>query len=99
MVSITKKCQIHDIFGQSYIPSLRLVSHVEDTEEQVCILSEIERMPDEIIHYIQSRVPSYKLKYSKTVAQKYFANTCPKCGMLSGDFYLHSEPGAPLLSN
>ena len=73
-----------------------LAPHVEDTEEQVCILSEIERMPDEIIHYIQSRVPSYKLKYSKTVARKYFANTCPKCGMLSGDFYLHSEPGAPL---
>ena len=52
-------------------------------------------MPDEIIQYIQGRVPTYKLTYSKTVAQRYFANTCPKCGMLSGDFYLHSEPGDP----
>jgi hypothetical protein len=24
-----------------------------------------------------------------------FANTCPDCGSLSGDFFLHSEPGAP----
>jgi len=22
-------------------------------------------------------------------------NTCPGCGMLSGDFFLHSEPGTP----
>ena len=29
------------------------------------------------------------------VGSKYFANTCPNCGSLSGDFYLHSEPGAP----
>jgi len=27
--------------------------------------------------------------------KKYFANTCPKCGVMSGDFFLHSEPGAP----
>ena len=72
-----------------------LAPHVKDTEKQVCILTEIESMPDEVVQYIQSRVPTYKLKYSKTVGQKYFANTCPKCGMLSGDFYLHSEPGAP----
>ena len=80
---------------QSKMPAVAILApQVEDTEEQVCILTEIERMPDEIVKYIQSRVPTYKLKYSKTVGQKYFANTCPKCGMLSGDFYLHSEPGA-----
>ncbi len=72
-----------------------LAPHVKDTEKQVCILTKIKSMPDEVVQYIQSRVPTYKLKYSKTVGRKYFANTCPKCGMLSGDFYLHSEPGAP----
>src|SRR5262245_22175511 len=45
--------------------------------------------------YIQARVPTFKLKFSKTIGQQYFASTCPKCGVLSGDFHLHSEPGAP----
>jgi hypothetical protein len=87
---------IHCWKCQSKMPAIAILApHVEDTEDQVCILTEIESMPDEMMQYIQGRVPTYKLTYSKTVAQRYFANTCPKCGMLSGDFYLHSEPGAP----
>jgi len=31
----------------------------------------------------------------KNSQKKYFANTCPACGVLSGDFFLHPEPGAP----
>jgi len=27
--------------------------------------------------------------------KKYYANTCPKCRVLYGDFFLHAEPGAP----
>lgn len=72
-----------------------LAPHIDDTEGQVCILTDIGSMPAEIMNYIQNRVPTYKLKFSKTVGHKYFANTRPKCGMLSGNFYLHSEPGAP----
>jgi hypothetical protein len=80
---------------EAKMPAVALLApHIEDTEEQVCILSEVEILPNEITHYIQSRVPSFKLKYSKTAAQRYFANTCPKCGILSGDFFFHSEPGA-----
>lgn len=26
---------------------------------------------------------------------RYFANTCPKCQVISGHFFLHAEPGAP----
>ena len=26
---------------------------------------------------------------------RYFANTCPKCKVISGHFFLHGEPGAP----
>ena len=72
-----------------------LAPNIEDTDNQVCVLSEIEDMPAEVLNYIQKRVPTFKLKYSKTVGQKYYANTCPDCGSLSGDFFLHSEPGAP----
>ena len=35
------------------------------------------------------------LRYSKTARSGYYANSCPRCGVISGDFYLHSEPGAP----
>lgn len=42
-----------------------------------------------------NRFPSFALRYSKTAGSRYYANTCPKCGVISGDFYLHSEPGAP----
>ena len=72
-----------------------LAPKVQDADEEICILSEITQLPDFVLGYIQGRVPTFKLKFSKTIEQKYFANTCPKCGMLSGDFYLHSEPGAP----
>jgi hypothetical protein len=44
---------------------------------------------------VQKRVATYQLSYSKTVQGKYYGNAWSKCRVLSGDFYLHSEPGAP----
>lgn len=72
-----------------------LAPKVEGIAGEICILSAITELPDAVLAYIQGRVPTFKLKFSKTVGQKYFASTCPKCGVLSGDFHLHSEPGAP----
>ena len=72
-----------------------LAPNIEKLDRQVCILSDITELPEEVLGYIQNRVPSFKLKYSQTVGRKYYANTCPECGSLSGDFFLHSEPGAP----
>ena len=72
-----------------------LAPQVVGTEGESCILSGITELPEALLTYIQGRVPTFKLHYSRTVGQKYFANTCPKCGVLSGDFYLHAEPGAP----
>jgi len=68
---------------------------VQGAEGEICILSEITELPDPVLAYIQGRVPTFKLKFSKTIKQNYFASTCPKCGVLSGDFHLHSEPGSP----
>ena len=42
-----------------------------------------------------SRHGCFKRKFSRTARSEYLANTCPKCGVMSGDFYLHSEPGGP----
>lgn len=72
-----------------------LAPQVVGTEGASCVLSGITELPEALLAYIQGRVPTFKLHYSQTVGQKYFANTCPKCGVLSGDFYLHAEPGAP----
>lgn len=72
-----------------------LAPKVEGANNEVCVLSDIVDLPEEIRTYIQERVPTFQFRYSKTVQSKYFANTCPNCGSLSGDFFLHSEPGAP----
>ncbi|PUD98353.1 MAG: hypothetical protein C3L25_12695 [Candidatus Sedimenticola endophacoides] len=78
-------------------PNIEGVCCEEDEieDQEVFILSDVVTLPSNILEYLRNRVPSFKLKYSKTVGAKYYANTCPSCGMLSGDFYLHSEPGAP----
>ena len=72
-----------------------LAPTVEGAEHEVCVLSDIITLPENVLGYVQKRVPSFQFRYSKTVQGKYYANTCPSCGMLSGDFFLHSEPGAP----
>ena len=80
----------------SKMPAVAILApNVDDTENEVCILTDIQGLPKEILGYIQKRVPTFKFKYSKTVESKYFANTCPNCGVISGDFYLHAEPGGP----
>jgi hypothetical protein len=72
-----------------------LAPNVDDTEGQVCVLSDIDDIPQEVVSHIKSKVPTFKLKHSKMAGKKYFANTCPRCGVLYGDFFLHAEPGAP----
>ena len=67
----------------------------EETDNQVCVLSDILGLPAEVLDYIQKRMPTFQFRNSRTVGGKYFANTCPHCGSLFGDFYLHSEAGAP----
>lgn len=34
-------------------------------------------------------------RFSKTVGYKYWANTCPYCQSIQGDFFLHQEPAGP----
>lgn len=72
-----------------------LAPAVEGGGDEVCVLSGITELPDDVLGYVQERVPTFQFRYSKTVQGKYYANTCPRCGTLSGDFFLHSEPGAP----
>ena len=59
------------------------------------ILSNIAELSRELSAYVQRLYPHFKLTHSKTAGGKYYANSCPKCGVISGDFFLHSEPGGP----
>lgn len=72
-----------------------LAPHVADSDGQVYRLSNIEKMPRDILLFIQKRVPTFQWRSSLMAGSRYFANTCPKCHVIYGDFFLHSEPGAP----
>jgi hypothetical protein len=83
-------------------------SSVEDLEaeyeddsmsEEIFILREIAMLPIPILSYIQQRVPTFTLRHSKTTNTKYYANTCPSCNVITGDFHLHNKPGSPFFPN
>jgi hypothetical protein len=74
-----------------------LAPQVADSDGQICLLSNIEEMPIEILQFIQKRVPTFQWRSSLMAGSRYFANTCAKCHVIYGDFFLHSEPGAPFL--
>jgi hypothetical protein len=81
---------------RSNMPAVGLIApNVSYADGEVCILSDITDLPTPVLTFIQGRFPTFKRKFSKTTRSEYFANTCPKCGVISGDFYLHSEPGGP----
>ena len=78
------------------MPALALIApNVAEADGEICILSEIEEIPKAVLQFVGNRFPSFTLRYSKTAGSRYYANTCLRCGVISGDFYLHSEPGAP----
>ena len=67
----------------------------DDEEKTVFALSGIVEIPQDILAFIQKRVPTFQLRASHTAGYRYFANTCPQCHKIYGDFYLHCEPGGP----
>lgn len=73
-------------------------SCIEEGVEQAGLLSFVENFPSDLLAHIQQRVPAYSLEWSRTAERQYYGNTCPNCGVLNGDYYLHSPDGvfAPL---
>ena len=67
----------------------------QELEGEFPSLMDITVLPKELEKQIQSRVPSFEYRFSNTVGYKYYANVCESCDMISGDFFLHSEPGGP----
>ncbi len=52
-------------------------------------------LPHRLAGFIQQLYPTYRLTESNTAREKYYANNCPICDTISGDFYLHFIAGAP----
>jgi hypothetical protein len=77
------------------MPAVAIIAKVSQAEGEICTLLNIRSLPGTLRTFIQKRFPTFRLKYSKTTKSEYYASTCPKCGVLSGDFFLHGEPGAP----
>jgi hypothetical protein len=78
------------------MPAIALIApNVPETEREIFVLLNIRQLPPQVLKWIRQRFPMFRLKFSKTTQSKYHANTCPKCGVLSGDFFLHEQPGAP----
>lgn len=44
---------------------------------------------------ILPRPKTIQYRFSKTVGEKYWVNTCPFCQSIQGDFFLHCEPEGP----
>ncbi|MBM7562953.1 DUF5710 domain-containing protein [Fusibacter tunisiensis] len=51
----------------------------------------ITELPSEELSKIIEKSNTYKLKYSNTVKSKYYANTCPHCNNIQGDYQLYQE--------
>lgn len=50
-------------------------------------------LDQDIAAFLSSKFPFFKLGFSKTVGESYWANHCIQCGALQGDFFNHNEPG------
>jgi hypothetical protein len=81
---------------QTKMPVIALLApHVAGADGQVCVLGQIGELPEYILEFIQMKVPTFRFLNSRMGGTRYFANTCPKCHVISGHFFLHAEPGAP----
>jgi hypothetical protein len=72
-----------------------LAPKVEGANGEVCIIYNVRSLPTDVLSFIQRKAPTFQFRASRTAGSEYFANTCPRCKTVYGDFYLHDEPGAP----
>jgi len=81
---------------QARMPVMALLApRVANADGQICVLGQIEELPEDILAFVQQKVPTFQFRTSRMGGTRYFANTCPKCKVISGHFFLHGEPGAP----
>lgn len=68
------------------------VGDIADTHDMF-VLSNVDVLPPEVFEEIVLRNPHLERRHSHMAGTSYLANVCPHCDRLTGDFYLHAEPG------
>lgn len=68
------------------------MGEVTETDDMF-IIRELDVMPEALLAELTARNPSFRRQHSNTVCGSYYANTCPECDRLTGDFFLHAQPG------
>lgn len=63
--------------------------------EGTTVLSYITVLNSEALTSLKAKAPWMQLMPSKRAQETYWANGCTGCGVLQGDWHLHSEPGGP----
>lgn len=66
--------------------------YFEDAEAK-SFFNTVTYLDAEVAAFLTREFPFFKLGFSRTVGEKYWANHCSKCGALQGDFFNHNEPG------
>lgn len=65
-------------------------------EDGICIFSNLSDLQPRLLEYLKTQSKSFQLRYSATMDDSYYANTCESCESLIGDYFLHSEPDSAL---
>ncbi|HCL4436064.1 TPA: hypothetical protein N2F56_004327, partial [Salmonella enterica] len=60
-------------------------------------VSDLIEVAPRALSHMRHFAPTWGPKYSETVGYTYYANSCPHCGRLQGDFHIFSEPGGAFL--
>lgn len=55
---------------------------------EVCLLSNVGSLPEEILEIVQARYPQYMPRWSQTMEMDYLMTVC-RCGAHQGDHYVH----------
>lgn len=62
-------------------------------------VSNITDVDPRALSHIRHFSPAWRPGYSKTAGYSYYANHCPHCARLQGDFMIFNEPGGAFLPN
>ncbi|WP_313453309.1 DUF5710 domain-containing protein [Brevundimonas sp.] len=75
-------------------PGFVLDEHADGGEQLAdwAFVDYITRLTPEAVRSAQTVQPAYRQGYSRTTESRYWANHCPSCQALQGDFHLYSEP-------
>lgn len=64
----------------------------EGNSEESVIFSYVTDVPDWLRILLEDEYPCYFFDWSHTAGESYYINHCEHCGVILGDFFLHSKP-------